>query len=253
MKPRLSLVIPAYNEAGNLKRGALHKVDAYLAAQPYDSEVIVVDDGSADETAALIDAYAAERKRFRLIRNPHRGKAYAVSTGMLAATGEIVFFSDMDQATPLSEAELILPWFDRGYDVVIGSRGTYRRNAPPWRQIMSRGQMLLRNLILGFSEITDTQCGFKAFRGEAVRPILDHLHFYRLDQAQETTGAKVTAGFDVEILYVAKRLGYKVREVPVEWDYQHSRRVNLLRDSFRGVMELAQIRLADLRGAYRRA
>lgn len=253
MKPRLSLVIPAYNEAGNLEKGALDTVDAYLAAQPYDSEVIVVDDGSADTTAAQIAAYAAAHPRFSLIRNPHRGKAYAVSTGMLAAQGEIVLFSDMDQATPLSEAELILPWFERGYDVVIGSRGTYRRNAPFWRLVMSRGQMILRNLILGFSEITDTQCGFKAFRGKAVGPILEHMHFYKNSEAHETTGAKVTAGFDVELLFVAKRLGYKIREVPVEWDYQHSRRVNLVRDSLRGVLELGQIRLADLRGAYRRA
>ncbi|MBP7599775.1 MAG: glycosyltransferase [Thermoflexales bacterium] len=252
MKPRLSLVIPAFNEAGNLERGALDTVEAYLAAQPYDSEVIVVDDGSADSTAALIEAYVHAHARFRLIRNPHRGKAYAVSTGMLAAQGEIVLFSDMDQATPLSEVELVLPWFERGYDVVIGSRGTYRRNAPFWRLVMSRGQMILRNIILGFSEITDTQCGFKAFRGSAVGPILDHLHFYKNSEAHETVGAKVTAGFDVELLFVAKRLGYKVREVPVAWDYQHSRRVNLVRDSLRGVMELGQIRLADLRGAYRR-
>ncbi|MBX7213004.1 MAG: glycosyltransferase [Thermoflexales bacterium] len=251
MKPRLSLVLPAYNESGNLKAGALDKVEQYLASQAYSSEVIVVDDGSADDSAALIEAFAAEHPRVRLVRNPHRGKAYAVSTGLLEAKGEIVLFSDMDQATPLSESELILPWFERGFDVVIGSRGTYRRNAPWWRMLMSRGQMLLRNVILGFSEITDTQCGFKAFRGDAIRPILDHLHFYRLADAHETSGAKVTAGFDVELLFVAKRLGYKVREVPVEWDYQHSRRVNLVRDSLRGVMELLQIRMADLRGAYK--
>ncbi len=253
MKLRLSVVIPAYNEAGNLKAGALNTVDAYLSEQHFGSEVIVVDDGSTDETAALVEAFALEHTRFRLMRNPHRGKAFAVSTGMRAAAGEIVLFTDMDQATPIAEAELILPWFERGYDIVIGSRGTYRRNAPVWRKAMSRGQMLLRNVILGFNEITDTQCGFKAFRAAAVAPILDHLHFYKPVETAQVTGAKVTAGFDVELLFVAKRLGFKVREVPVEWDYQHSRRVNLLRDSVRGVLELIQIRLADLRGAYRRA
>lgn len=246
----LSVVIPAYNEAANIQAGSLISVHGYLSVQPYPYEVIVVDDGSADETAALVEDFAAQHRNVRLIRNPHRGKAFAVATGLRAATGEIVLFTDMDQATPIQETAKLLPWYERGYDVVIGSRGTYRRNAPLWRKFMSRSQILLRNLILGFKDITDTQCGFKSFRGSAIGPILDHLHLYRFSTDVEVRGATVTAGFDVEVLFVAQRLGYRLKEVPVEWDYRHSRRVNLLRDSLRGVRELIEIRAADLRGVY---
>lgn len=246
----LSVIIPAYNEAANIRAGSLTSVHDYLSTQPYAYEVIIVDDGSADETAALAEDFVAQHRHFRLLRNPHRGKAFTVVTGLRAAGGQIVLFTDMDQATPIYEAAKLLPWYERGYDVVIGSRGTYRRNAPLWRKFMSRSQILLRNLILGFKDITDTQCGFKSFRGSAIGPILDHLHLYRFSRDAQVRGATVTAGFDVELLFVAQRLGYRVKEVPVEWDYRHSRRVNLLRDSLRGVRELIEIRAADLRGAY---
>ena len=250
--PYLTIVVPAYNEAGNIRHDSLSKVAGYLQSQTYSWEVLIVDDGSDDETADLAEAFAATRPRFRVVRNPHRGKAYTVTTGLLEAQGQIVLFTDMDQATPISEAEKLLPWFEFGFDVVIGSRGLARRNAPLWRKAMSRSQILLRNLILGFRDITDTQCGFKAFRREAIRPILDTLHVYRQSDLPEVKGASVTAGFDVEVLYVAHQLGYHVKEVPVDWDYRFSRRVNLLGDSCRGIEELLRIRSAALRGQYRR-
>lgn len=251
MPPFLSVVIPAYNEASNIRAGALESVRQYLDAQSYEHEVIVVDDGSQDETAALAEAFAAAHPCFRVLRNPHRGKAYTVATGLRAASGQIVLFTDMDQATPIHEVARLLPWYEHGYDVVIGSRGSYRRNAPLWRKAMSRSQMVLRNLILGFRDITDTQCGFKSFRGSVIAPILDNLYLYRFTHTPaEVHGATVTAGFDVELLFVAQRLGYRIKEVPVEWDYRHSRRVNLLRDSIRGLRELVEIRLAEARGAY---
>jgi glycosyltransferase involved in cell wall biosynthesis len=250
MKPYLSVVIPAYNETANIRAGSLQTVADYLSKQNYTYEVIVVDDGSEDQTASLAEAFAREHSCFRVVRNPHRGKAHAVATGLLAAQGEIALFSDMDQATPITEASRLLAYFDRGYDVVIGSRGTVRRNAPLWRKFMSRSQIVLRNIILGFRDITDTQCGFKAFRGDAIEPILSHLHLYNQQQVTQVQGATVTAGFDVEMLFVAQKLGYRIKEVPVEWDYRHSRRVNLLKDSVRGVRELIEIRAADFRGAY---
>jgi len=251
MKPFLSVVIPAYNETTNIRAGSLKSVAEYLSRQPYPYEIIIVDDGSADDTAVLADAFAAQRPEVRVIHNPHRGKAYTVATGLRQSVGEIVLFTDMDQATPIGETAKLLPFFEQGFDVVIGSRGTYRRNAPRWRKAMSRSQIVLRNVILGFRDITDTQCGFKAFRGKAVEPILDRLALYNQSQATTVQGATVTAGFDVELLFVAQKLGYRVKEVPVDWDYRFSRRVNLLRDSMRGVQELIAIRLADLRGAYR--
>jgi len=250
MSPFLSVVIPAYNEEPNIRAGSLDKVARYLAVQDYSYEVLVVDDGSEDQTAALTEDFAQRHAGFRVVRNPHRGKAYAVASGMLAAQGEVVLFSDMDQATPIGEAAGLLPWFDQGYDVVIGSRGTVRRNAPWWRKIMSHGQIVLRNFILGFRGITDTQCGFKAFRRQAVEAIFSRLNLYGRQVDQEVKGATVTSGFDVEVLFVARKLGYRIKEVPVEWDYQHTRRVNLLKDSLRGVRDLLRIRLADLRGAY---
>jgi dolichyl-phosphate beta-glucosyltransferase len=247
----LSVVIPAYNEVTNIQARALHKVADYLNAQGYTYEVLIVDDGSQDQTAALAEDFAGRTACFRVIRNPHRGKAHAVATGMLAAQGEIVLFSDMDQATPIGEVSHLLPWFDRGYDVVIGSRGTRRRNAPWWRRLMSRSQIILRNVILGFRDITDTQCGFKAFRRASAEASLSRLSIYAQATDQEIKGARVTSGFDVELLFVAKKLGYRIKEVPVEWDYQRSRRVNLLKDSLRGLGDLLRIRLADLRGAYK--
>jgi glycosyltransferase involved in cell wall biosynthesis len=252
-RPFLSVVIPAYNEAINLRAGALEKVAGYLAAQRYSSEVLVVDDGSQDETAALAGAFAGDHPGFHVLRAPHRGKAHAVAAGLLAARGEIVLFSDMDQATPIGEVARLLPPFDAGYAVVIGSRGTARRNAPAWRKLMSLGQVVLRSLILGLWGLTDTQCGFKAFRGDAVRPLLGGLRLYRPAAGGAVKGAAVTSGFDVELLFVARRLGYRIKEVPVEWDYRRTRRVNLLRDSWRGLRDLLRIRLADWRGAYDRA
>jgi glycosyltransferase involved in cell wall biosynthesis len=250
MTPFLSVVIPAYNEASNIQAGSLDSVATYLSSQTYEYEVIVVDDGSTDETLALAEAFAARQRGFRVIHNPHRGKAFAVATGLRAAHGEVVLFTDMDQATPIEEIPKLLPWFAQGYDIVIGSRGTYRRNAPLWRKTMSRSQILLRNLILGFRGITDTQCGFKAFRRDVIAPLLDQLYLYNFSRSAEAQGATVTAGFDVELLFVAQRLGYRIKEVPVAWDYRHSRRVNLLKDSLRGLRELIEIRAADLRGAY---
>jgi dolichyl-phosphate beta-glucosyltransferase len=251
MSPYLSVIIPAYNEATNIRHGSLSKVADYLERQPYTYEVLVVDDGSEDKTAELAEAFCADHTGFRVVRNPHRGKAFTVASGMLAAHGEIVLFSDMDQATPIGESAKLLPFFDQGYDVVIGSRGLVRRNAPIWRRVMSNSQVLLRNLILGFRDVTDTQCGFKAFRGSTVKPILSSLHVYSQNDVKEVQGASVSAGFDVEMLFVARKRGYKIREVPVTWDYRFSRRVNLVRDSIRGVNELISIRMADARGVYR--
>lgn len=250
--PFLSVVIPAYNETANLQAGALDKVAVYLQSQPCLSEVLIVDDGSADDTAARAEAWASQHPAARVIRNPHRGKADAVATGLRAAAGEIVLFTDMDQATPIGELAKLLPWFEQGYAVVIGSRGRTRRNAPGWRKLMSLGQIVLRDLILGFHSIQDTQCGFKAFRRDAIAAILPRLSLYRQDERTQVRGARVSSGFDVEMLFIARKLGYRIKEVPVEWDYRRTRRVNLFKDSARGLRDLIQIRLADWRGEYDR-
>ena len=119
MGPYLSVVIPAFNEEANLRAGVLHKVSAYLEQQPYTTEVLVVDDGSEDATADLIATFVSEHPSFRLLRNPHRGKAHTVISGVLASEGQFILFTDMDQATPIGEVARLLPWFEQGYDVVV--------------------------------------------------------------------------------------------------------------------------------------
>jgi dolichyl-phosphate beta-glucosyltransferase len=244
----LSVVLPAYNEEKNIRLGALDKVFRYLEHQTYSWEVIIVDDGSTDGTRGLLDDFARSNKGFSVIHNPHMGKAATVTTGVLASKGDIVLFSDLDQATPIHEAEKILPFIKQGYDVVIGSRNYNREGAPLLRLLMARGFMLLRSIILGLKGIVDTQCGFKAFRRSAAKEIFQSLKLY--EQQHEVTGSMVTAGFDIEMLFLAKKRGFKIKEVPVEWHYVETRRVNPITDSWQGFKDIIRIRLNAWKGHY---
>ena len=246
--PDLSVVVPAYNEETNIRLGALDKVMRYLEKRDYSWEVLLVDDGSTDGTSKLFDAFAKVNSGVRVLHNPHQGKAATVIAGMLASNGEIVLFSDLDQATPMHELEKILPWFTRGFDVVIGSRNARREGAPLTRVVMARGFMILRSLILGLRGITDTQCGFKAFRKSAAHDIFGKLMLYGTNR--EVSGSMVSAGFDVETLFIAKKLGYKIKEVPVEWHYVETRRVSPLKDSWQGFMDIVKIRMNAFQGKY---
>lgn len=249
-EPFLSVVIPAYNEETNIRLGAFEKVQRYLEGQTYPWEVIVVDDGSTDGTARLTEEFIGRNGHFTLVRNPHQGKAATVITGMLSANGRIVLFSDLDQATPLKEVEKILPWFEKGYDVVIGSRKGKREGAPLFRRLMARGFMMLRTVVLGLKGISDTQCGFKAFKRDVARNIFRHLSLY--GKQKTVSGAMVTAGFDIETLFLAKVLGYKIKEIPVEWHYVETRRVNPIKDSWEGLLDIVHIRINAWKGIYRK-
>lgn len=244
----LSVVIPAFNEETNVRLGALDKVCRYLEQQPYQWEVIVVDDGSTDATQKLLSDFIAGNKGFSVIRNNHQGKAASVMTGMLKAQGNIVLFCDLDQATPISEVARILPWFSKGFDIVIGSRNAKRQGAPFFRQSMARGFMILRTVFLGLNGITDTQCGFKAFQKNVARDIFGRLKLY--GTSGSVSGPMVSAGFDVEMLFLAKKLGYKIKEVPVEWHYVETRRVNPFKDSWHGLTDIMKIRLNAWKGMY---
>ncbi len=244
----LSVVIPAYNEEENLKKGVLDQVYNFLKNQKYTWEVIFIDDQSTDQTDQLIEEFIKNKDNSRLIKNPHQGKAGTVTTGMLKAKGEIVLFTDMDQAVPLSEIEKLLPYFKEGFDVVIGSRSEERKGAPLVRKVMARGFMILRSLILSL-KVEDTQCGFKAFTQSAAQDIFKRL---KVDQQGSVQGATVTAAFDVEFLFIAQKRGYKIKEVPVTWNYQESKRVNPLKESWKGLKGLISIKLNDWQGVYGR-
>lgn len=248
--PDLSIVIPAYNEANNVRAGVLTTVADFFRSQDTAFEILVVDDGSSDETARLIEEAAKGEPSLRLLHTHHGGKAHALVHGMQAARGKIVLFADMDQATPIAEAAKLLPWFDRGFDIVIGSRGLERQHAPVSRRAISYGQLLARHLILGFSDIVDTQCGFKAFRREIVEPLIAQLVVYRDAREKQATGPRLSPGFDVELLYAGRALGYAIKEVPVRWDHRRGRQANLLRDCVRGVSDLMAIRSAARSGRY---
>ena len=242
--PHLSVIIPAYNEARAIRAGKLAQVARWLASQGVDGELIVVDDGSHDATAELAKPWAR-----RVIRIPHAGKAAAIVAGIQEARGEVILVTDMDLATPIAEARKLLHAVGRSADVGIGSRGLVRRGAPMGRYVLSWGHMALRGTALGL-RMTDTQCGFKAMLREAALHVLDHLHIYHPDQSCPIHGPSVTSGFDVEFLYVARRLGYRIHEVPVLWNYQETRGANLFRDSLRGLKDMAHILVENWKGGY---
>lgn len=252
MKPFLSVVMPAYNEGYNLRTGVLDSVYDYLSDQNYSWEILFVDDGSTDNTAKIAEEFAKKHKNFLVLREPHRGKAGTVTAGVLKSNGEIILFTDTDQATPIDQIEKVLPKFKEGFDVVIGSRHG-REGAPLIRKTMASGFALLIRLILNLP-FKDTQCGFKAFSRKAAAEIFKRLEIFdskRIVPGQKSTGASVTAGFDLEILYIARKLGFKTAEVPVDWHHKEGTKVDPIKDSIEGLRGLFMVRLNSLQGKYR--
>ncbi len=245
----LSVIIPSYNEMANLRKGVLEKVDSYLTKKKYAFEVIVVDDGSTDGGTEFIREFVKDHKEFRLLENEHLGKGGAVTAGMLAARGKYRLFTDMDQATPIEEVSKLLPLFEDKADVVIGSRSTRRQGSPLIRRFISRAQIILRKMIIGLPGISDTQCGFKMFRGEVAEQLFTAVK--KIHKGFKTIhGSNVTSGFDIELLYLASKMGYSIKEVPVEWLYVETRRVNPVTDSIQGVMDLVTIKKNAIDGVY---
>jgi dolichyl-phosphate beta-glucosyltransferase len=249
VQPFLSIVIPAYNEERRLPR-SLEKVLAFLQTRDYPAEVIVVDDGSTDNTVGVVKSFMARYPFVSIIKNDHRGKGYAVRTGMLAAQGTYVLFSDADLATPIEEADRLLALLGDGYDIAIGSRevlGAQRLNEPGYRHLMGRVFNLLVRLVAvgGFQ---DTQCGFKCFRREVAQDLFQRVQLYGAE-AGLAKGGMVT-GFDVEVLFLALKRDYKVKEVPVQWHYGANTKVSPLLDSARMFMDVLRVKLNDWRGKY---
>ena len=240
MDPTYSIVIPAYNESARLG-ATLEKVLAYVHAQGWGAEVIVVNDGSRDNTAEIVRSFAAKDPALRLVENPgNRGKGYSVRNGMLNARGSIVLFSDADLSSPIEEAPKLFEALERGADIAIGSRWlraeTQTQRQPLHRQLFGRIFNLVLRLTLGL-QFADTQCGFKAFKQTAVQSIFPLQRIERW-------------GFDPEILFLARKFKFRVQEVPVAWAHREGTSINPLVDGSRMVMEMLHIRWNSLTGKY---
>jgi glycosyltransferase involved in cell wall biosynthesis len=239
--PQISIVIPAFNEAARIGR-TLEKIQRHLEETRCCAEVLVIDDGSSDNTAAVVEHFCNRWSSLRLIRNPaNRGKGFSVRNGALQSRGEIILFTDADLSAPISEMpKLVDPILDGRCDVTLGSRAIDRSligvHQSPFREYSGRLFNVLVRFIAGLP-FQDTQCGFKAFRREHILPV-----FHR----QTVTGF----GFDPEILYLARKRGLRLMEVPVRWDDVAGTTVRFLKDSLRMFADLIQIRWNDLKGRY---
>ncbi len=237
----LSIVIPAFNEEQRLPK-AIERIGAFLSARPWRAEIIVVDDGSSDATPELIDRYRKQLLNLRLISNGrNRGKGYSVRHGVLEARGEIVLFSDADLSTPIEEADkLLVALREKGYDAAIGSRALDRSLIEVHQSALrEKAGNLFNRLVRRIAGIdfSDTQCGFKAFRREPTLIIFEQQRIERF-------------GFDPEILFLAKRHGLRVAEIPVRWSHHSATKVNVVADGIRMFLELLVIRWNSLRGLY---
>jgi len=239
-RPLLSLVIPALNEANRLP-GSLQKIDEFLCKQSYQAEVVIVENGSTDDTVGVVERFAQDHPYVRLFAGEPRGKGRAVRRGMLEARGEYRFICDADLSMPIEEVARFLPPNLDHYHVAIGSRegpGAHRYNEPPYRHLMGRINNLIVKMIAvhGFE---DTQCGFKSVHYTA---------------AEDLFGVSVIdgIGFDVELIYVAQKRGYKIVEVPINWYYNADTRMRVVQDSLAIFKELLSIRRNWREGRYKK-
>jgi glycosyltransferase involved in cell wall biosynthesis len=237
---RYSIIIPAYNETQRIAP-TLNRVLTYIAEQGWDAELIVVNDGSRDDTAQIVEGYAERNPIMRLIENPgNRGKGYSVRNGMLNARGELLLFSDADLSSPIEEAAKLFEAIEHGADVAIGSRWLRSElqtaRQPLHRQLFGRIFNLALRIILGL-RFKDTQCGFKAFTRPAAQSIFPLQHIERW-------------GFDPELIFLAKKRGLRIVEVPVKWAHDEGGRISPLRDGMRMFAEVLKIRWNSISGKY---
>jgi len=241
-QPNHSVVIPAFNEGERLA-DSIPKVLAYVQERGLSAEIIVVNDGSRDNTAEVVRRFAASEPSVLLVENPgNRGKGYSVRNGMLHARGEVALFTDADLSSPISEADKLFAALAKGADVAIGSRWLQRElqtERQPWlRQLYGRLFNLGLRVLLGLG-FKDTQCGFKAFNRRAIETVFPRQHIERW-------------GFDPELLFLARKFRLLTTEVPVEWAHDHRSKINPLRDGLRMGVEVLKIRWNDWMGRYRK-
>ena len=238
--PAYSIVIPAYNEAARIG-SALESVVACIHERGWNAEVIVVDDGSRDQTADLVRAFAKDHPEVRLLQNPgNHGKGYSVRNGILHSLGEVVMFTDADLSAPIEEADGLLAAIAAGADIAIGSRWLERARQtirqPLYRQFFGRCFNAVTRAVMGL-RFADTQCGFKAFPRSAAQTV------FQLQTIERW-------GFDPEILFIALKRGYRVDEVPVSWAHDERTRISYLKDGLRMLEDIAIVRWNALLGRY---
>jgi glycosyltransferase involved in cell wall biosynthesis len=238
---KYSIVIPAYNEAARIAP-TLEKVLAHAAREGWQAEIIVVNDGSRDNTAAIVSDWARGNSAIRLVENPgNRGKGYSVRNGMLHAQGDVLLFSDADLSSPIYEAGKLFAALEAGADMAIGSRwvnsALQTERQPMHRQLFGRIFNLLLRIILNLKQ-KDTQCGFKAFNRRAADAIFPRQRIERW-------------GFDPELLFLARQLGFKIAEVPVEWAHDDRSKIHPIKDGAKMFLEMLKVRWNSITGKYK--
>jgi len=238
--PKYSIVIPAYNEIARLPATLQSVVDC-IRERGWSAEVIVVNDGSTDATAKVVQDFARNAPEVRLLENPvNRGKGFSVRAGMLAALGEVVLFTDADLSAPIEEVEHLFAAIASGADIAIGSRwlekGRQTHRQPLYRQFFGRCFNAVIRAVMGL-KFADTQCGFKAFTREAAQTV------FQLQTIERW-------GFDPEMLFIALKRGFWIIEVPVSWAHDERTRMSYLKDGMKMLQEIAIIRWRAFRGLY---
>ena len=235
-----SIVIPAYNEGERIRK-TIEKILAFTSERHWQAEILIVNDGSTDDTAEIVRSYAVRNPSLRLVENPgNRGKGYSVRNGMLHSNGDVVLFSDADLSSPIEESLKLFATLEAGADVAIGSRWVRTelqiQRQPLHRQLFGRLFNVALRLVLGL-HFKDTQCGFKAFTRKAAHTIFPLQHIERW-------------GFDPEVLFLARRFGFRIQEVAVRWAHREGTRINPLRDGIRMLGELLRVRWYSVTGKY---
>ncbi len=246
---KVSIVFPSYNEIENIRKNVLSQVFEYLSTVTWDYEVIFADDGSTDGTVRELLKIAKEHKKVRVLALHHRGKGPTVLEALQQATGDVRLFSDFDQATPLAEIEKLLSAVESGADIAVGSReltGSERKDEPFHRHLMGKGFNFFVNLI-ALRGIHDTQCGFKLFTKNACNILLSKVYVYA---GKGKMAGAFTGAFDVELLYLARKYGLRIVEMPIAWTYAKTNRVDPVKDSLRMLVDIMRVRFADLAGKY---
>jgi glycosyltransferase involved in cell wall biosynthesis len=238
--PEYSIVIPAYNESRRITAG-LDQVLEFIARENWNAEVIVVNDGSRDNTADIVRAYAAKHQQLRLVENPgNRGKGYSVRNGMLHAKGTLLLFTDADLSSPIAEATKLVGAIRDGADIAIGSRWLnpelQTERQPIYRQLFGRMFNLMLRVVLGL-QFRDTQCGLKAFTRRAGEEVFTRQRIERW-------------GFDPELLFIARKLGFRTVEIPVRWAHDNRSKINPVLDGLKMGSEMLKVRWYSLTGKY---